>query len=342
MIEVSCGGKLYLSGEYAVVEGFHAILLPSAYAINIKVDTQAFCSIESKPYFSQTVFSYPDLITSTNNILWQNACLTAYEYLVTHNIKIKNHGIHITSTLENEFHKYGLGSSGALTIGLIDAICQFHDVFCNPFTLYQLGVYAQRGDHPFTSYGDLASSAFRQAILYRKCTNLNYKLPLPEFLHQSWSTLLIQPITISNLPVLIVHSNTSANSTELVALVKSNTPKEVYQDVCKEINQISLAMASAITKQDYSLLARLAQNHHDQLLRLNSFVNGRIWPKSLSDIVNNIPNITFKFSGAGGGDNLIVFAQNNQEFTTLAQDLGSRYLLLNQAFQEVQHVESKR
>ena len=59
-ITVKKPGKLYLAGEYAVVKGYHAIIMPSKWMLQVDISKQDFFSINSDQFKEQIIFKVID------------------------------------------------------------------------------------------------------------------------------------------------------------------------------------------------------------------------------------------------------------------------------------------
>ena len=76
-------------------------------------------------------------------------------------------GIAVSSRLHEGGRKYGLGSSGAVTVAAVDAVAAFCGVELSAGERYRLAMLASARIDPKGSGGDLAASAWGGWILYR-------------------------------------------------------------------------------------------------------------------------------------------------------------------------------
>ena len=59
-VSIEKPGKLYLAGEYAVVKGYHAIILPSKWQLKVTISEQEHFSIMSDQFQSKVTYKVID------------------------------------------------------------------------------------------------------------------------------------------------------------------------------------------------------------------------------------------------------------------------------------------
>jgi len=334
-ITVKKPGKLYLSGEYAVVKGYHAIILPSKWMLQVTIQTQDYFSIDSDQFKDVIKFHVLDYKIDHPYALWKHTLQSIYRYLKFVRIPLKPHHIQITSELHKDEKKWGLGSSGALTIALIDAVLQFHGVFFKPLELYKLGVITQRDLMEKSSFGDLAMSAYQQPLLYKKFNTLKLSQPHYQDVDKDWDDLMIRPMHFDQLPIIIVHTNQTASSYKLVSTVFSS--KENLE-ILEDIDRLSLSMYEVIESKAYDQLYPLMKEHHTLLLKLK--VKKPLYTANMQDIISNISvkDIGYKFSGAGGGDNMMI-ATTNAHLEQVISQIPKAYPIINNYIEGVIYVK---
>ena len=160
---VKTGGKLYIAGEYSV-------LTPNQSAIIKNIDI--FMKAEIK--FSEEYGIYSDmydysvtleekdenysLITETVNIV--------NEYLQLKGIHIKPFNMKITGKMEKNGRKYGIGSSGSVTVLTVKAMSKLYSYNISDEELFKLSSYVllKRGDNG--SMGDIACISYENPVMY--------------------------------------------------------------------------------------------------------------------------------------------------------------------------------
>ncbi|MCK7487470.1 MAG: hypothetical protein MZU97_19650 [Bacillus subtilis] len=137
--------------------------------------------------------------------------------------------IAIASELDQDAkNKWGLGSSGALVVGMIGALMNHYGRSFTPHELYRLAVLAEIANVAFASFGDLAVSSFGSAIRYhmpsRDWLIQQTHSSIRSLLGVDWPELVIEPLHLPLLPIVVVHSNQPASSHALVRKVVEAGP----------------------------------------------------------------------------------------------------------------------
>ena len=337
-IRIEKPGKLYLAGEYAVVKGYHAIILPSKWQLKVTITEQDHFSIMSDQFKNKIAFSVRDYKIDYPYALWKHTLQSVYRYLKFIKVDLNPHHIDISSELHKDQKKWGLGSSGALTIALIDAVLQFHDVTLTPLQIYKLGVITQKDLIEKSSFGDLAMSAYQVPLVYKKFAWKKAAQPRFQDINQPWDDLFIEPINISDLPIVIVNTNQTASSYKLVQSVFSN---QHNQSLLSAIDTCTTHMYEAIKQHDLDACMHWMRCHHDALMKLN--VKKPLFTDKMKDIVASMheKNIAYKFSGAGGGDNMMILC-HEEDFNSILELVPKYFPIINNYIQGVKHVQQKR
>ena len=169
-------GKLFIAGEYAVVEPGHgAIVAAVSRFLTVTLD-------EATSEGTLTSTQNPDVVVEWTREgelfhakgdhpykLVEEAILVAEQY-IQETDKLTNvlYSLSITSELDDTKRgiKYGLGSSGAVVVATIQAVLDFYETPRTPLLVYKLSVLtnlrlSQRG-----SFGDIAASSFGGMVYY--------------------------------------------------------------------------------------------------------------------------------------------------------------------------------
>ena len=140
-------GKVFLAGEYSVLEGKQAFL--------IAIDRYV------------TAEFYPGEYGSPEGELVASALETAYAYLKDSDVRVRKGSIRILNGLNDQTgRKLGLGSSGAITVAVIKAILKVHKIACDASLLFKLGAISECRIQPQSSFGDIAASSYGGFIEY--------------------------------------------------------------------------------------------------------------------------------------------------------------------------------
>lgn len=315
-------GKLFLAGEYAVTypQG-EAIILP--VKIGIKV------TIASKKKYAITNLQYPKesmqfrFISDLPNPYLRLGMEVVRQWLEFKKIPWRIFSITIDSTLVADHGKYGLGSSGAITVALIGALLTFHGVSFTSETLYKLAVIATVQNYQDTSFGDVACSSLAKPIHYRKF--LPSMLPLIKTLHvhtlidMPWEGLLLNPLLKMPLHPIVIYSGTSADSHTLVKLL---TP-HLTLDWVKRSNQY---VHTLMTSWDTKVIDAI----HRHLKTIATISKAPLFTQGIDAILKIAQQLdgVGKFSGAGGGDCTLVFIPQAKQAAFLRQIKKEKYHVL--------------
>ncbi|MEV6905920.1 phosphomevalonate kinase [Amycolatopsis sp. NPDC051071] len=206
-------GKLFLLGEYAVLEPGHAAILA---AINRHVTV----AVSSPASTSPTTSTAPDVVIASDlcqpetQLRWRDGRLagdTAHDDRRAHTTLIHiisavevmddllaERGlptpamrISITSQLHEAGTKLGLGSSGAVTVATVTAVANFCAIRLSNHARFRLALIATARITPHSSGGDLAASVWGGWLAYyapdrTEILKLTRRRGIQETLRASW------------------------------------------------------------------------------------------------------------------------------------------------------------
>ena len=151
MISVKAPGKLYIAGEYAVVEtGQPAILVALDQFVYVNLEkSNDLGSIISKQYKENSLYWKRE----GNQIIFDNrdnpfhyilsAINLVEEYAQSLGKKMEFYHLKIDSELDSpDGKKYGLGSSAAVTVATIKALSEFYELNLSKEHLFKLASIA--------------------------------------------------------------------------------------------------------------------------------------------------------------------------------------------------------
>lgn len=275
-VQASAPGKLYIAGEYAVVDGSAAIVAAVNRYVTVKVDD------ENLPALAPESRKYYGVIASEKEnykpIFWTRAYdgsieipddeKYAYVFAAMRvidsyagecsapNMDRKSYNLHISSELDDakSGRKYGLGSSAAITVATVRALCKWYGLKPDVPTICKLSLIASSMVKKSGSGGDVAASSCGGWILYRAYDRdwLESELGLiksgesdfSKLLRKKWPRLEFKRINVSKtLKLLVGWTGSPASSAQLVSSVESSVEGSVsseiahlftYQDFCNQ------------------------------------------------------------------------------------------------------------
>ncbi|WP_225801855.1 phosphomevalonate kinase [Streptomyces sp. NK15101] len=170
-------GKLFIAGEYAVLE-------PGRPAILVAVDRHIGVTVSAAD--EADVVIETDLVPRGARLRRGDGGLVADEpgardrlgpvvsaielvdaLLAERGRSTSPVRVSIASTLHRDGTKFGLGSSGAVTVATVDALAAYHGMELPADDLYRLALLATARHDPRSSGGDLAASVWGGWIAYQ-------------------------------------------------------------------------------------------------------------------------------------------------------------------------------
>ena len=383
-VQASAPGKLYIAGEYAVVDG--------AAAIAVAVNRYVTITIEDENLQLTTTprKNYYGIITSKNEkykpLLWTRSLTQAiailddehdastysgaltdatpgteaersakyYAYVLAAmrvvdayvrecnapNMERRLYNLHVDSELDDakSGRKYGLGSSAAVTVATVRALCEWYGLSVSTPTIAKLALIVSSKVAKSGSGGDVAASAYGGWIMYRAYNRewLGAELTLVEsgessfskLLRKKWPRLEVRRLNVSpSLKLLVGWTGSPASSAELVSSVESGVGSSVgsgaaetqpsvqtqpsrqtlpftYEDFCACSEACVQRLIIALESYDLLGIARGFACNRQLLNDLGALTGTTIETPQLTELIESATNVGLpaKTSGAGGGD----------------------------------------
>lgn len=350
-VQASAPGKLYIAGEYAVVDGSAAIVAAVNRYVTVKVDDENLPTLspESRKYYGVIVSEKENY----KPIFWTRSSDGSIEILgdekyayvlaamrvidsyasecFAPNMDRKSYNLHISSELDDakSGRKYGLGSSAAITVATVRALCKWYGLKPDVPTICKLSLIASSMVKRSGSGGDVAASSCGGWILYRAYDRewLESELGLiksgesdfSKLLRKKWPRLEFKRINVSKtLKLLVGWTGSPASSAQLVSSVESSVESSAsseiarpftYQDFCNQSEVCVQKLAQLLEKSSIkeselnNISACFAQNR-ELLQKLSALTGTLIETPKLTRLIEDaiFAGIPAKTSGAGGGD----------------------------------------
>lgn len=335
-------GKLYLAGEYAVVTPGHtAVLLTVNRYLTVQIEetdpVDAYVrSVNYSPdkytwRYENDTFTFDDWPHPFH--LVETVIQTVERYLKDLGYQFKYFAIDIKSQLDDNGIKIGLGSSGAVTIGVIRALLSLYDIKLSNEKIYKLAAIAHIFLNSSGSFGDLAACAYTGLIAYTSLDKEWLKaqldgLNLAEILDEQWPDFKVDRLALpSDLKLLIGWTGSPASTESLVDHIYEKDRDIEGQEMDF---QTFLDQSQACVE---TLIDGLENHNHNQVLdqlKINrtllhhlSIARSKVIETSvlsqLCDIVVDYGG-SAKSSGAGGGDCGIGLIRQNDYTHAIKED----------------------
>lgn len=321
MIEASAPGKLYIAGEYAVLEPGHpAILVALDQYITVRLREAKFQGSIRSSYSNGFMIPWTRkngqlfIDERENPFAYVVQAVTMTEtYLEEIGKKLTFFDLEIESDLDNkDGRKYGLGSSGAVTVATIKALLTFHKVDFDATLVYKLAALTHLSIKSNGSFGDLAASSFGGWIAYscfdRQWVQARQKEhSLLALLNMNWPKLMIDSLTPpENLNLLIGWTGNPASTTHLVDLLNEEISEidHYYSVFLKNSLSCVSAIIDAFKHNDFSTIQSGIRQNRQLLQHLGANSGVHIETATLFDLCEIAEDFggAAKSSGAGGGD----------------------------------------
>jgi len=328
-------GKLFIAGEYAVVEPGHgAIIAAVSRYLTVTIDKASSVGTLMSTQNPDVIVEWTregELFRAKGEHpykLVEEAILVAEQY-VRETRKPTNalYSLSITSELDDAMRgiKYGLGSSGAVVVATIQAVLDFYETQRTPLLVYQLSVLtnlrlSQRG-----SFGDIAASSFGGLVYY---TSPDRNGLLEQLQSQSikaicdsnWKDLTIERLPkIPNFTLLVGWTGQVAITDSLIQATEKKrkvaTDSALYKEFLTKSHAIVQGLQTAWNKQDIPALQEGIRANRALLNQFAKVMLLEIETPSLQTLCDLAEQngACAKTSGAGGGDCGICFTQNETQ-----------------------------
>ena len=292
-------GKLFIFGEYTVLEGGSALIYPAP----LQARTESSASEDSIVMAHST----HEVRFNLSEALRQLPLVSAIaETIGVHCFKKKTTFLDTRPFFKGK-HKLGLGSSSALTVSTIKCLCP-------GINIEETIELATRSHNLFQkkkgSGGDVALAAHGQSILFDKAEGAR-PVARPKDLH-----------------LLAVWTGNSASTSDfLLKLAKWKTESEkLFYSKMEELAHISLSCTQNVEEQNISNLIEniirfdTALEAFSNTSQLNFYSDDHLRMKNEC----RKAGLSYKPSGAGGGDFGISFGDDVQRIQEFSERLSSK------------------
>ncbi|RMI13903.1 phosphomevalonate kinase [Cellulomonas triticagri] len=330
MIEVCAPGKLFVAGEYAVVEaGYPAVLVAVDRHVTVRLDrAEGAGSIASDQYGRLPVVwrRDGDRVVLDHDSRPFDYVLSAIDvverFAAEQGRTLGFYDITISSELDDSSgRKFGLGSSAAVTAATVRALDRFYDLGLPTLHLLKLALLATVQVNPMGSGGDVAASLYggwiRYAALDRDWLRAQSG-PITDLLAAEWPGLAVRRLpTPESMRLVVGWTGVPASTMRLVEAMQSR--KEVtethYPDFLAASRECVDALAEAIERDDAPAAKAEIRRARGLLTSLAREAGVDIETPALRALCETAEHVgaAAKSSGAGGGDCGIVLVDTGAD-----------------------------
>ncbi|WEV40694.1 phosphomevalonate kinase [Lactobacillus sp. ESL0684] len=337
MITEQAPGKLYIAGEYAVLEqDCPAILVAVNQFIRVSITKSKSTTgtIHSKQYSQDSIHwvrrGAKMVIDNRDNPFEYILAAISYteSFCLEQNINMEVYDLHINSDLDSpDGKKYGLGSSAAVTVATVKAILRFYGVSFSNELVYKLSAIAHYSVQQNGSAGDIAASVYGGWLAYQTfdrdwlAEELAHK-SLSAVLSEAWPGLKIQLLTPpQGLNLKIGWSHQPASTSRLVDATNANKAdvSTQYQHFLTASRECVLQMIAGFEHNNINLIKQQIRINRQLLQNFAQMTQIAIEIPRLSKLINIAEEFggAAKTSGAGNGDCGIVIADPDTDVNAL-------------------------
>ncbi|MEN0103244.1 MAG: phosphomevalonate kinase [Curtobacterium sp.] len=320
MIEFRAHGKLFVAGEYAVVEpGQPSVIIALDRAITARVaEGHGAGSVHSEEYGH-----LPLTWTRAEDGIALDREHHPYDYVMATidlveklrgelGIEPRFHDLRISSQLDDASgRKFGLGSSAAVTVATIGALDRFYGLGLSQRQRFQVALLATIRVNPRASGGDLAASTFGGWLRYsapdreRLASQLDVRT-VSEILHdaEAWDGFDVQRLPApENLRLLVGWTGSPASTTKLVGVVRRHR-NGGYQAFLDDSRACVDDLTTGLQTGDAARTLDALRRARGLMQRLGDSVGSSIETERLTTLCDVVERAggAAKPSGAGGGD----------------------------------------
>lgn len=319
-------GKLYIAGEYAVVEpGHRAVLVAVNRFITVRITPcspaggyagtirSQLYDTGSRPWRHRPQDGLAEAVGGDDDYVI--SAIRVVEALVAEGGgRLGSFNLGISSELdEADGRKLGLGSSAAVTVATVRAVAGFYGLSLDDSRVYKLAMLASDAVQPIGSGGDIAASAMTGWVAYtspdrswlRRARQRAGAGGMSDLAEADWPGLSIRRLPSPSLRLQVGWTGAPASTPALVADVQTRSHGADDYTVFLRDSQDCLArLITAIEDDNVARIMRQIARNRALLAGLSRIGGRTIETTELSRLVEIALDhgATAKSSGAGGGD----------------------------------------
>ncbi len=317
---VKTGGKLYIAGEYSV-------LTPNQSAIikNIDIFMQAEIKFSEKYSIYSDMYDYSVALEEDdgNYSLITETVKIVNEYLQLKGVDIQPFDMKITGKMEKNGKKYGIGSSGSVTVLTVKAMAKLYSYNISSEELFKLSSYVllKRGDNG--SMGDIACISYGSPVMYTSFDRnlIKEKMKnssLAEIMNLEWGYKIEKIHCPEKYEFLVGWTGIPSISGKMIIEVKNSINNEFLE----KSEEIVRNLKNGIEHGNKKIISENVEENSKLLKMLHE----KIYSRKLLELIESAEglDICAKSSGAGGGDCGIAISFNKNDTEKLLERWESR------------------
>lgn len=307
MITTRAPGKLYIAGEYAVVEPGHpAILVAVDRHITVSLTEGEGRIISSGRRPVEWRRDADGTIMTKRHSYVTRAIEVVDRLRAERGIAPLTFDLTIDSELEEGGRKLGLGSSAAVVVAVIEAMTEMYGLGLSPIDRIKLAILATVTQSPRASGGDIAASTLGGWILYRspdRAALARERTVTAAMESAGWQGFEVRALPAPALDLMVGWTGTPASTQSLVDAVEQAGPAG-YEAFLADSDRIVDSLAAALETGDGAGIQSAVRDARQNLARLQDSTGIAIETDRLAALcdIAVAHGAAAKPSGAGGGD----------------------------------------
>ena len=317
---VKTGGKLYIAGEYSV-------LTPNQSAIikNIDIFMQAEIKFSEKYSIYSDMYDYSVTLEEDdeNYSLIRETVKTVNEYLQLKGLERQPFDMKITGKMEKNGKKYGIGSSGSVTVLTVKAMSKLYSYEISSEEIFKLSSYVLLKGGDNGSMGDIACISYGSPVMYTSFDRnfIKEKMKnssLAEIMNLEWGYKIEKIHCPEKYEFLVGWTGIPSISGKMIIEVKNSINKEFLE----KSEEIVRNLKNGIEQGNKKIISENVEENSKLLKMLHE----KIYSQKLLELVESAEglDICAKSSGAGGGDCGIAISFNRNDTEKLLERWESR------------------
>ncbi|MDH5099596.1 phosphomevalonate kinase [Lactobacillus kefiranofaciens] len=340
MITEKAPGKLYIAGEYAVLEqDCPAILVAVNQFVRVSITKSKTSTglIHSRQYSQDSIHwvrqgSKMVIDNRDNPFEYILAAISFTEqYCIEQGIKMKVYDLHVNSDLDSaDGKKFGLGSSAAVTVATVKAILHFYGVKMSNELVYKLSAISHYSVQGNGSAGDIAASVYGGWLAYQTFDKKWLKLQLEtnnlsDVVNEAWPGLKVELLTPpKDMKLMIGWSQKPASTSRLVDETNANKAalNMEYKNFLSASRACVLKMIAGFEANDIAMIKEQIRANRKLLQHFAKINQIDIEIPLLTKLIKIAESYggAAKTSGAGNGDCGIVITDSETDLDALENE----------------------
>ncbi|WP_336083680.1 phosphomevalonate kinase [Nocardia sp. SSK8] len=322
MISCRAPGKLFIAGEYAVVEPGHRAVLTAvdryatatvgaAAEITLRSDLDGGVTLTCRRHGDGLVPDTEDGAVPPAFAYVFAAAAVLDRLRAERGIAAAAYDLEVRADLgDTDGRKYGLGSSAAVTVATVDALGRFLGLGLNTMDRYRLAMLATLAVNPRASGGDVAVSTWGGWLAYASpdrahVADLAASGGVDTALRSPWPGLSVRPLrTPTELALQVGWTGSPASTPALVAGLGTQQQPSARAHFLLRSNDCVERLVTAIESADGAAICAEIDCARELLLDLDATTGLGIMTERLRALcaAGAAVGAAAKPSGAGGGD----------------------------------------